>query len=371
MTNTSSTTSSARTATLSVYIGTYTGPQSKGIYLFRMDMAGGALTPLGAVGEVANPSFVAIAPSRRFLYAANEVSDFAGQNSGAISSFSVDASTGRLQLLNQQPSGGSGPCHVSTDASGRYILSSNYGSGSVAVLTAGEDGRLGVPVCVVQHRGSGPDPKRQAGPHVHSAQFDPSGRFVLVADLGLDKVMIYRFNAATGQLTPNDPPAATTRPGAGPRHLAFAPGGRFVYVASEMGSLVTAFAYDGDTGRLSEVQTLSTLPQDFHAANTASEIAMLPTGRFLYVSNRGHDSIATFRVDAQSGRLALVGHVSTQGKNPRGFGIDPSGAFLVAANQASDNLVVFRLDAATGLPHSVGAVGKVASPVCVKFLQHA
>jgi len=353
---------------LRMYVGTYTGPKSKGIYLIRMDPASGALTAPELAAEVASPSFLAVHPSRKFLYAAGEIGSFAGRKSGAVSAFAIEAESGMLKLLNQQPSGGTSPCHLTVDAGGKNVLVANYSSGSVCVLPLGEDGRLGEASDVVQHKGSGPNPRRQEGPHAHSVNLDPTGRFAFAADLGLDKVLVYRFDPGKGKLTPNDPPAASVAPGSGPRHLAMHPTGRFAYVINEMASTVTVFAYDANGGTLSELQTISTLPPGFTGASTTAEVQVHPSGRFLYGSNRGHDSIAVFTIDPQTGKLAAGGHQATQGKSPRNFGIDPTGTYLVAANQGSNNLVVFRIDPKTGELKPTGATAEVASPVCVKFI---
>lgn len=351
-----------------VYIGTYTGGKSKGIYLFEMDMATGALKPHGVVGEVADPSFLALHPNSRFLYAVNEIGDFQGTKSGAVSAFALDAKTGRLTFLNQQSSRGSGPCHLVVDRAGKNVLVANYGGGSVAVLPIGADGRLGEATAFVQHEGKSANPQRQEGPHAHAIQVDPANRFALSPDLGLDKILIYRFDAAQGALTPNQPPAAAVAPGAGPRHLAFHPSGRFAYVINELNSTVTAFEYDAERGALKEIQSLSTLPEGFHGVNWTAEVQAHPSGKFLYGSNRGHDSIALFAIDAETGRLRYIGCEPTQGKTPRNFGIDPTGTYLIAANQQSDTLVVFRIDSETGRLTPTGQTAEAPMPVCVKFL---
>jgi len=354
--------------TLRVYVGTYTWAKSKGIYSLRMDLATGALSAPELAAEATNPTFLAVHPSRRFLYAVGEIGNFAGKRSGAVSAFAIDPESGKLRALNQQPSGGAGPCHVAVDKAGKNLLVANYSGGSVAVLPIGEDGKLAEPSAVIQHKGSGPDPKRQEGPHAHSINLDPAGRFAFACDLGLDKVLVYRFDPAQGKLSANDPPAASVAPGAGPRHLAFHPNGRFTYVINEMGSTITAFTYDADRGLLSELQTISALPPDFKGENTTAEVQVHPSGRFLYGSNRGHNSIAIFAVDPETGRLTAAGHQPTQGRNPRNFGIDPTGAYLVAANQDSSNLVVFRIDPKSGALAPTGVTAEVPLPVCVKFI---
>ena len=353
---------------LLVYVGTYTrGAKSKGIYIYRMDLASGVLTAIGAAEGTENPSFLAIHPDHRFLYAANETSKFQGKASGAVTAFSLEAKTGRLTLLNQQPSGGSGPCHLVVDRWGKNVLVANYGSGSVAVLPIQKDGRLASPSCSIQHQGSSVDPRRQRGPHAHSVNLDAANRFAFVADLGLDKVLIYRFNADQGSLTPNQPPSVSLKPGSGPRHFALHPNGRFAYVINEIDSTLTALRYRAEEGELSALQTVSTLPEPV-AGNSTADVHVHPSGRFLYGSNRGHDSIAIFAIDAESGRLSAVGHESTQGKTPRNFALDPTGQYLLAANQASDTIVVFRIDQNAGKLTPTGQIVNVPSPVCVKMI---
>jgi 6-phosphogluconolactonase len=296
---------------------------------------------------------------------------FAGRKTGSVSGYAVIPETGKLKPLNSQPSGGPGPCHVTVDKEGKNLLVANYSGGSVAVLPIADDGSLKEPSCVIQHKGTGPNKSRQEGPHAHSINLDPAGRFAFAADLGLDKLLIYRFDAAKGTLTPSDPPFASVAPGAGPRHLAFHPNGRFAYVINEMGMTVTAFAYDAERGALKELQTVPTLPagRETTPADSTAEVAVHPSGKFLFGSNRGHNSIAIFSVDAETGKLTPAGHESTQGKTPRNFGIDPTGAFLLAANQDTSNVVVFRIDLKTGLLSPTGSSVQVPLPVCVKFVR--
>jgi 6-phosphogluconolactonase len=354
-----------------VYIGTYTDGRRDGIYVFRGNAASGALTPLTQVAAGDNPSFLAADPKGRHLYAVNEIGEFGGKPGGAVTAFSVNGQTGALTRLNQQWSGGAGPCYVSVDPAGRHVLVANYGSGSVAVLPIEKDGRLGEATAVVQHRGSGGDPQRQEAPHAHSILASPDGRFVFAADLGLDRILIYRLDDGKGTLEPNDPPAARVKAKAGPRHFAFHPAGRWAYVINELDSTVTAFAFDAGRGELRELQTLSTLPDGFRGNNSCADLHVAPSGRFLYGSNRGHDSIALFEIDAATGRLKAAGHEPTQGKTPRNFALDPVGAFLYAANQDSDSVVTFRVDARTGRLAATGQVTRVPRPVCVAFLPAA
>jgi 6-phosphogluconolactonase len=349
-----------------VYIGTYTDTKSKGIYAFRLDLTKGALTPVGLVGETESPSFLAVHPNHRFLYAVNE--SFAGKNGGGASAFAVDVKSGKLTFLNKQPTRGSGACHLVVDKSGKNLLVANYGGGSVVVLPIQKDGRLGESSAFVQHQGSSVDPLRQEAPHAHSINLDAANRFAAVADLGLDKVLIYSFDPAKGSLVANDPPSTSVKPGAGPRHFAFHPKGRYAYVINELQSSVTAFAYDAAGGTLKELQTLSTLPESFSGNNSTAEVQVHPSGRFLYGSNRGHDSIAVFAINPKAGHLRLLENQLTQGKTPRNFGIDPTGSYLLAANQDSDNIVVFRIDRKTGKLAATGQALEAPRPVCVKFL---
>ncbi len=353
-----------------VYVGTYTSPTngSKGIYLLNMDTQSGELTPKGLVAEVKSPSFLAAHPNRRFLYAVGEIFEFQGTKNGAVSAFAIDPPTGKLTLLNQQPSGGQGPCHVTVDPTGKCVLTANYTTGTVAVLPIDKEGRLGQPSAIDQHKGSGPNARRQQSPHAHSINIDPAGRFAFAPDLGADKVFVYRFRANDGSLVANDPPATLIAPGSGPRHFAFHPRGRFAYVINELTSTVTAFSYDAQRGVLKELQTISTLPEGFTGESFTADIHVHPSGKFLYGSNRGHDSIAIFAIDEQTGRLSAIGHEPTRGKKPRNFAIDPSGSWLLAANQDSNTIVVFGIDLRTGRLTTTGNPLDVPSPVCLRLV---
>ncbi len=352
-----------------VYIGTYTGGGSKGIHVFHLNPSSGALDPAGVGEGVTNPSFLALHPGGRFLYAACETGNYGGKKTGSVAAFAVDPKTGALTLLNQQPSEGTSPCHLVVDREGKHVLVANYSSGTVAALPVGGDGRLGPATSVAKHEGSSVNPRRQKEPHAHSINLDAAGRFAFAADLGIDKVMVYRFDPGKGTLAAHDPAFAAMAPGSGPRHFAFHPGGRYAYVINELLSTVTAFGYDAERGTLKEIQTVTTLPQDFQGNNSTAEIRVSPDGRFLYGSNRGHDSLAIFSIDPETGRLTPSGHQPTGGKTPRNFGIDPSGTWLLAANQNSDTVVAFRIDRATGKPQPTGTVLQVSKPVCVKFLR--
>ena len=349
------------------YIGTYTRGGSKGIYAYRFQPSTGKLTEIGLVGETSNPSFLAIHPNHRFLYAVNEDNTFQGKRAGSVSAFSIDPATGQLKLLNQVSSGGPGPCHLALDKTGNWLFVANYGGGSVAAYSVHSDGSLGEAAAFVQHEGSSVDPQRQRGPHAHSTNITPDNHFVLVADLGLDRILSYKIPPAGGKLVPGDPPYSSIAPGSGPRHMAFHPKGKFAYVCNEMAATVTACSYEKD-GKLKELQTISMLPKDFNGPKGSAEIAVHPNGKFLYASNRGHDSIAIFAIDPSKGTLTAVDYVPTQGKAPRNFAIDPSGKYLLAANQDSGNIVEFRLDPATGRLTPSGTMVQLPFPVCITFL---
>lgn len=364
-------TSTACGAEYHVYLGSYTGAKSKGIYVARFDPKTGSLSAPELAAEIPSPSFLALHPKRPWLYAVNEVGSFGGKPSGSVSAFTVDAKSGKLTPINQQSSGGSGPCHLTVDAAGRNVLVANYGGGSVAVLPIREDGSLGEPTAVVQHKGSSVNPERQKEPHAHSINLDAANRFAFAADLGLDKIMVYKFDVEAGTLVPNRPSFAAVKPGAGPRHFAFHPSGKFAFVINELQCTVTAFSYNAKEGFLQELQTISTLPptSSVERGFSTAEIVAHPSGQFLYGSNRGHDSIVVYSVNPRSGRLSYVENASTQGKTPRNFNIDPTGGYLFAANQGSDSVVVFRIDTATGKLTPTGTTIEVGTPVCIRFLK--
>ncbi len=356
-----------------VFVGTYTNKTaSKGIYAYRFDPGIGKLTSLGLAAETEDPSFLAVHPSGKYLYAVTEIDHFGAQKGGAVSAFSIDPRNGKLTLLNQVATQGAGPCHISLDKSGKYVLVANYDGGSIAVFPIGEDGSPASAAAFVQHSGSSVDNERQQGPHAHWIGTSPDNRFALVADLGLDEILLYHFNAAKGALTSNNPPYAKVNPGAGPRHLAFHPNGKFAYVLSEMASSVTAFAYKASNGSLSPLQTISTfsiLRKDQSGPKEAAEIAVHPNGKFLYASNRaGIDTISTFSIDPAKGTLKLRDEYPTMGKTPRNFAIDPTGKFLLAANQESNNIVIFRIDSTTGALTPTGEIAEAPAPVCIIFV---
>jgi 6-phosphogluconolactonase len=352
------------------YVGTYTTKtDSKGIYAYRFDAASGKLNVIGLAAESGDPSFVAVHPSGKYLYAVNEVTNFGGSNSGAVSAFAIDRKTGKLTFLNQVATRGAGPCHVSLDRTGRFVLVANYDGGSVAVFPVQANGSLGKDSDFVQHTGSGPNKERQEAPHAHWIGTSPDNRFALAVDLGLDEILVYRFDSTKGSLAPNNLPFAKVNPGAGPRHLAFQGDGKFAYVLTEMENAVTAFGYSQKSGSLSALQTVSTLPKDYAGPKEAAEVIVHSSGKFLYASNRaGIDSLTAFAIDPAKGTLRLVGQYSTRGKTPRHFAIDPTGKFLMAANQESNNIVVFKIDTATGGLTPTGQTVEVPSPVCITFV---
>ena len=345
---------------LTLYVGTYTSSTSEGIYVYRMDQLSGQLKRLGSA-KSENPSFLAIDPRKRFLYAVNETS------TGAVSAFRINRQTFALEFLNQQPSQGADPCHLVVDDRGRSLLLANYTGGNVAVLPIQRDGSLGPASDVEQHEGSGPR-EQQKGPHAHCIKLDRFNRHAFAADLGSDKVMIYGFNAATGTLEPAKQPFASLHQGAGPRHLTLHPNGKYLYVINELDSSITTFRYDPAKGMLTAFESISTLPRDFSGTSYCADVHVSRSGRFLYGSNRGHNSIVVFAIEPRSGRLTLVEHVSTGGNWPRNFTIDPSGRFLLVANQRSDNVVTFRIDSQTGRLTPTGQITEIPVPVCLQFL---
>ncbi len=354
-----------------LYVGTYTsGPsKSEGIYIYGFDSRNGHITPRKVVSGVEEPSFLAIDRRRRFLYSVNETLDYQGQKGGAVSSFAIDQRTGSLSLLNKQPSMGAAPCHISITNDARFALIANYFGGNVAVLPIEKDGSLGRSVDVRQHEGKGPKQQQEA-PHAHSVLLDDKNRFAFVNDLGTDKVVIYEFDRNTGQLSPNAAqPFYKARPGAGPRHFKIHPNGRFAFIVNELDMTVTSLRFDAELGKLSEVQTLSTLPTGYTGANSCADIHVSPDGNFLYASNRGHDSIVSYRIDPKTGSLQFIEHVPTGGKTPRNFVIDPTGSYLLAANQRSDSIVVFAIDRDTGKLSAAGQSVSVPSPVCLLMIR--
>jgi 6-phosphogluconolactonase len=355
----------AASAPLTVYVGTYTDTASRGIYRFSFDPATGQASEPVLAGETQNPSFLALHPSGRFLYAVGEVSSFDGKKTGAVSAFAIDPKTGNLTLLNQQSSEGAGPCHLTIDRSGRNLLVANYGGGTVAVLPVGPDGRLSPASSVQAHEGKGPNAGRQDKPHAHGIYLDAQERFALAPDLGADRVFVYRFDAGKHTLAPHG--SGVLPPGSGPRHVAFDPKGAHLYAINELLSTVTVFRYDAAAGSLTEVETVPALPAGHTGTSWTAEVAVSGDGRYVYGSNRGHDSLAVYHV-AKEGRLELAGHAPVGGKNPRHFAIDPTGAWILVGHQGSDSISVMKVDAKSGIPALTGTPIRVAKPVCILFV---
>ncbi len=352
-----------------LYVGTSTGKVSKGIYRLDFNVETGALSNQELVAEIKNPSFLTIHPSKKFLYAVTEISDASGKKIGGVQAFQLDAKSGKLTPLNQQPSGGAGPCHIVTDQKGKVVLVANYSGGSVSSIPVQADGKLGEPVSVIQHAGSSADPARQKQPHAHSINVDPTNKFAMAADLGIDKVLIYKLDDK-GALTPGNPGHASVAPGSGPRHFAFHPDGKHAFVINEMLMTVTSFKYDASKGSLTEIETVTTLPAGVGPGKglSTAEVLVHPSGKFVYGSNRGHNTIAIFTFDAAKGKLTPAGHQGATVKTPRNFMIDPSGKWLLVGNQDGNNITVFRVDQVTGQLTQVGEPVATPTPICLRMI---
>jgi 6-phosphogluconolactonase len=344
------------------YVGGYTDKEGRGIYAFRFNARTGEMVPLGLAVATPNPSFLVLHPTGKYLYAVGFTGAAAGPRIGLVSAFAVDPVSSKLTLINQQSSGGGGPVRITINQAGTHVLVANYGTGNVSVLPVEADGRLDTATALMQHTGSGPNQSRQDQPHAHSIALDPADRFAFACDLGIDKVMIYQFDAAGGTLTRHG--SATLAPGSGPRHLTFSPDGNFAYVVSEMLPTITVFRYDSTEGKLSEIQTISTLPPDWKGMSTAAEVHAHPSGKFIYASTRGSDNLSTFRT-ASDGRLSLVGVTPCGGKTPRFFTLDSTGTWLLCAHQNSSTIAIFKIDPDTGLLRQVGAPVKTPNPTCI------
>jgi 6-phosphogluconolactonase len=351
-----------------IYVGTYTHGDSEGVYVYKMDGSTGALEYQSKATGIDNPTFLTLDPKNRNLYVVSEIDEFQGQATGTVTAYSVSPVTGELSYINRQLTRGTGPCHVQVNAMGGFLLLSNYGSGSVTSFPIQVDGSLGEAISFIQHEGFSINQSRQQGPHAHSINLDSANRFAFAPDLGTDRVMSYRFDVDSGLLEPHDPPFVMVSPGAGPRHFDFHPNGQYAYVINELDSTITAFGYDPEKGTLDSIQTVSTLPEGFDEDTTCADIHVSPDGRFVYGSNRGHNSIARFSVSETTGRLTPIGHTPTQGAIPRNFGIDPTGTFLLAANQDSDTIITFRVDTDSGDLIPTGNLADVPMPVCIRFM---
>lgn len=357
-----------------VYVGTYTmkmghvDGKADGILVYKLNKETGELTFSSKIDDIVNPAFLDIDPQNRFLYAANEIGDFDGTNGGGLSAFAINPATGSLRLLNQQPTNGAYPCHVNIDKTGKYVYAANYGGGSITVFPIQKDGSVGPASDLVKHEGSSVNKSRQEAPHAHSLMIDAANQVAYAADLGIDKVMMYRLDLENGTLKPNSQPYLEVAAGAGPRHSDFHPNGKYFYVINELNNTISVFAANEKSAELGEIQTITTLPSDFEGGNSTADIHVHPSGKFLYGSNRGHNSIAVFSIDETSGKLSPVEHESTQGDTPRNFTIDPSGKFLLAANQDTDTVVSFWIHQETGELISTGHMAEIPTPVCLKII---
>ena len=355
-----------------IYIGTYTSGKSKseGIYIYKFNLDSGELKPFSITKNVVEPSYLTVDKSRKFLYAVNETVEYEGAKSGAISAFAINQKTGELTFLNKQPSLGGAPCYITVSENQKFVLVANYVGGNVSVHPVETGGKLGASIDLEQHNGIGPNKDRQEAAHAHSITLDEKNRFAMACDLGVDKVFIYEFDNKIGKLKPN--PAQNfyqTKPGAGPRHLAFHKNEKLVFVINELDLTISSLAFDAKKGTLTEIQTVTTLPANFNGTNNScADIHVSPNGKFLYGSNRGHDSIVVYKIDEKTGKLEYVEHTSTGGKTPRNFTISPNGKFLLAANQNSDSVVVFRVDEESGKLTPTGFTAKIPSPVCLQLI---
>jgi len=362
-----------------VYVGTYTEPilfgtgkvlvgKGKGIYIYEIDTKSGQVH-LDAVKEgIVNPSYIAFGHGGNHVYAVNELKTYNGQDSGTISAFAAGQKACDLKFLNLQPTMGTDPCHLALDHTGKFVAVANFMSGSVSVFPVLDDGSLGERTAFMQHNGSSIDPKRQAGPHAHSVIFDPTNRYLLVPDLGIDKIVVYEFDSEVGTISYSQDKSISVTAGSGPRYLEYHPSGTFAYLINELNSTVTAFRVNKERAILSEIQNIRTLPAGFEGESTCADLHITPSGQYLYASNRGHDSLAIFAIDQQSGKLELIGLESTKGTTPRNFAIDPNGEFLLVGNQDTDNIVIFKIEH-DGALKDTGIQIEVPTPVCIKIVQ--
>jgi len=351
-----------------IFVGTYTndkGSTSRGIYAFRWNADEGTLAPLGLAGATVNPSFLTLSPNRRYLYAVNEVDQYRGQSSGSVTSFAVSES--KLKAINTVSSGGGGPCKITVDSTGKAAFVANYDGGSATSFQVLRNGGLSRAVSHFQYSGHGADPQRQAAPHTHCTTVSPDNRYVLVNDLGLDRISVYHLDPLTAALTPNDPPFYEALPGSGPRSFAFHPSGKWAYSLNEIANTVDVLAWDAERGALTRLQNISTLPEGFNGSNTTATVAVDSSGRFVYASNRGDNSIAVFSIDDRDGKLKPVQHMDCGGKTPRHFALDPGNEWLLVANEDSSNIVVFARNTRSGVLTPTGREYPVSHPVCIVF----
>lgn len=353
-----------------LYVGTYTQKGSEGIYVYKFNAETGNLSKLHTVKNVVEPSYLTIDKGRKFLYAVNETEEYEGKKSGAVSAFAIDQKTGNLTFLNKQPSLGGAPCFIVVSENEKFVLVANYLGGNVSVHPIAEDGKIGASVDLEQHGGeTGPNKDRQEAAHAHSINLDGKNRFAVACDLGVDKVFIYEFDDKNGKLKPNPNQAIyQTKPGAGPRHFAFHPKGRFAFLINELDMTISSLAFDAEKGTLKEIQNVPTVPESFKGANTCADLHVSPNGKFLYGTNRGHDSLVVYKIDEKTGKLEYVEHTLTGGKTPRNFTIAPNGKFLLAANQNSDSISVFRIDEKSGKLTKTENKATVSMPVCLQLI---
>jgi len=349
-----------------LYIGSYTKHSPTGISIYAFNQHTGELSYIDSVSGIENPSYLVIHPVNRHLYAVSEIMETQGKQSGLVVAYAIDPRTGTLNQVNQQLSEGSAPCYLSLDQQGRHVLVANFGGGTITVLPLEGNGTLGQAICTVHHQGSSIKPQQKA-PHPHFIQYDPDHSFVFVADLGIDQVLLYRLEPSSRSLLLHG--TVSLPAGAGPRHIAFHPERPYVYVINELDSTIAAYSFSREEGMLEAIQSISTLPDDWEGRNDCADIHFSPCGRFLYGSNRGHDSIAVYRVDAATGRLALLEHVITYGHKPRNFVIAPNGRFLLAANQGTDNIVTYQIDPQSGRLQKIGELTGISQPVCLKLVE--
>ena len=353
-------TAQAQSAKEIMYVGTYSTRGSEGIYVFEFDRKSGTMQPIQATTNGKSPSFLAIHPTGKYLYSVNE-----GDKAGGVSAYAIDRATGKIQFLNTQSSLGGGPCHVSVDKTGKTAFVSNYGGGSLAVLPIRDDGTLGEATDSIQDTGSGPNAQRQEKPHVHSATLSPDNRLVYVADLSTDKLNIFDIDVNASKIKPASTPFVSVKPGSGPRHFTIHPNGKYAYLVEEITSTVAVFSRNLKTGALTLLDdNVKTLPDDFSGQNTSADIHIDPSGKFLYQSNRGANTLAIFSI-GNDGRLTKVGDQPTEGKTPRNFLIDPTGDYVFVAHQDSDNITIFTRDQKTGKLTYTGQSVKVPAAVCV------
>lgn len=350
------------------YIGTYTAGSSEGIYAMSVDAATGTMELKGLAAKVENPSYLAIDSNNRFLYTVMETDSYKDTPGGAVGAYSISPQTGELTFLNHQSTKGKIPCHISTDRSNNYLFAANYRDGTVSLFPLNEDGSLRSVSSIIKHQGSGPNKERQEQPHTHYVTLTPEENYLCAVDLGMDQIVVYRFDPTAGTLSHDAGRSVNIHPGAGPRHIDFHPSGRFAYLVNELSSDIVAMEYSPEDSALIQRQTVSSLPLGYTGSSSGAAIHISPDGNYLYASNRGHDSIAAFRIDAHTGKLEFIGHFSTLGHFPRDFSLDPSGKFLYAANQHSDSIVAYAVHPESGCLEPLGQTISVPSPVCIKFL---